>query len=143
VNLTKPEIVNLIKKEKLLITILFIVSVISGSVLIFLFDNILYFSIGFFCYFLAILCLPKINRAKQDIKDVGNLAFKEFNGKVEDIFPENESKEFCKWIIIIRDDETGKLYEYLLNKKTNLEAGLKVRIKITKNTKIPVQIEET
>jgi len=129
----------LVKKEKLIITILFIVSALFGTVLIFLFEgNIRYIS-GFFCYILAIFCLPKINNTKQDIRDLDTIDFYEVSGTIESLFPEKEGKDLGKWIVIINSNK--KLYEYLLNKKLDLNAKTKVRVKLTKNTKIPVQIE--
>ena len=71
-DLTKEEIIRLIKKEKLLITILFFISTCFGSALIFLSDNQIFLLVGLFCYMLAVLCLPKINGAKQDIQDTKN-----------------------------------------------------------------------
>jgi hypothetical protein len=140
-DLTKEEIIRLIKKEKLLITILFFISTCFGSTLIFLSDNQIFLLVGLFCYMLAVLCLPKINGAKQDIQDTKNNIFDNFSGKVEDIFPEKENKETGRWIVLIQDNEGKKTYEYLLRNKINLAEGEQISIYTTKYTKIPTKIE--
>jgi hypothetical protein len=90
---------------------------------------------------LAVLCLPKINGAKQDIQDTKNNIFDDFSGKVEDIFPEKENKETGRWIVLIQDNEGKKTYEYLLRNKINLAEGEQISIYTTKYTKIPTKIE--
>ena len=140
--LENKEIVQLINKEKFLITVLFVISATFGSVLIYLFNNKIYFGVGVFCYILAIICLPKINKAKQDILDAKNNNFNNVSGIIEALFPEKESDENGRWIVLVKDITTKKTHEYILSKKIEFKLKSRVNIQSTKNTNIPVRIEE-
>lgn len=139
--LSTEQIQKRLNREKRLITLLFIISTTFGSVLVFLARDASYFYPGVFCYFLSIISLPKINRTKQDMKDVAANKLVEVSGKVAGYFPEKEGRAGGRWIAIIEtQDDT---YEYFLDQDIGLEEGVQAIIKTTKYSKIPVEIEAT
>jgi hypothetical protein len=134
------EIIEKLKKSKQLITVLFIISAFLGTICFVFFKELLFYGTGFLLYLAATLSVPKINRVKEDIKNVKEKNLEETIEKVKDYFPEKGSGKANKWILIT--DFKDKEKEYIINKDLNLKRDDYIRIKQTTATKMPVEIEK-
>lgn len=134
-SLDNDKVIERLKNEKKLITRLFIVSTVFGTSLFVLTDNLLFYIAGFFLYFLSTICLPKINRIKQDIRDTHLDDFTIVQGVVLAYFPEKESNPTGRWILILQT-ESGQKDFIFKNKIEKINEQDEICLSMTKRVRI-------
>lgn len=107
-------------------------------------NSLIFIGLAFYFVFLGALNLPNINKCKSDINDYKKNNLVEITGKVLDLFPEKDSEKDSKnWYLFLETGEGNHYIEFAFPSKLseNITIEKNVKIKYTKQTQLPVEIE--
>lgn len=136
---TINEFEKIIQKKLKTNQLLLALSVIMGMTAFFIENNNAYWAMLFIA--IGSLCLPNINRCKQDLKDYKHGILGTTEGKILDSFPENENKNNNQWIIFLEIEGKKGFKEFIFPQSPKLEINSFVKIYHTNIMGIPVRIE--
>lgn len=137
--ITISEFEKIIQRKLKTNQLLLALSVVMGMSVFFIKNNNAYWAIAFIM--IGSLCLPNINRCKEDLKNYKHGILGTTEGKILDSFPENENKQDGQWIIFLEIEGEKEFKEFIFPQNPNVEINSFVKIYHTKIMGIPVRIE--
>lgn len=124
-------------KSKLRYNQLLLLLALLGTVItLIMLSNYIFVPILFILF--GSLSLPNINKCKADLDNVDKNNFITIKGEVVDYFPESTSDNNKLWILFILIEDS--VQEVFFKTDVKLEKNNDIEIKVTPNTKIPVEI---
>lgn len=130
------------KRSKILI------SIILGVLVLLTVLNTIHIDIDFywFVYFgiLDLLCMPTLLNCSKDLKCYADNQLVSVDGKVLDLFLEDETKADGNWILILDEQDTKGETDYLLamSPGQNIQVGDYVEISYTKLLRVPITVKK-